>query len=64
MKRNVIKDPKIALCRLCHGTGYLMKPEKNHELIPCHQCQGTGRVTVSGLISLDIRPYKPNIKEK
>ena len=57
MKRNVTKNPKIALCRVCHGTGQVQNDE--YESVACSQCGGSGRVTVSAKIELDIRPYKP-----
>lgn len=57
MKRNVTKSPKIALCRVCHGTGQVKNDE--YEPCVCTQCGGSGRVTVSANIELDIRPYKP-----
>lgn len=50
------KEPKIALCRRCGGRGYV---QGDWEPIECPQCNGTGRVTVSGEMTLDIRPYKP-----
>lgn len=59
MKRNVTKSPKIALCRVCHGTG--LAPTNRPDFGPtvCPQCGGSGRVTVSANIELDVRPYKP-----
>ncbi|MEQ2900902.1 MULTISPECIES: molecular chaperone DnaJ [Phocaeicola] len=51
------KSPKIALCRVCHGTGQVKNDE--YEPCVCTQCGGSGRVTVSANIELDIRPYKP-----
>ena len=75
MKRNVTKSPKIALCRVCHGTGVVLKtvehpsrffvrkrPETTEDT--CPQCGGSGRVTVSANIELDIRPYKPKEQEE
>lgn len=74
MKKKVTKAPKVALCRECHGTGYVIaNPEKGKGLktilrsfdvpekgkpVVCTQCEGSGRVTVSAEIELDIRPYK------
>lgn len=52
MKKEVTKAPKVALCRVCHGTGYTSTGV-------CHQCEGSGRVTVSAKMEYDIRPYKP-----
>jgi len=48
------KEPKMALCRRCGGRGYLLETEA-----VCPQCGGSGRVTVSGDMTLDIRPYTP-----
>lgn len=59
MKRNVIKSPKIALCRVCHGTGHVLTNGPEGVPAACPQCCGSGRVTVSANIELDIRPYKP-----
>ena len=57
MIKEVTKPAKIAVRRECGGTGIkanlLGKPKQ------CPQCEGTGRVTVSGKMTLDIRPYKP-----
>ena len=61
MKRTVTKNPKIALCRECHGTGQITT--NDYSAFPTvgiwSQCGGSGRVTVSAKIELDIRPYKP-----
>lgn len=59
MKRNLTKSPKIALCRVCHGTGRVPSSSPDLEPAICPQCCGSGRVTVSANIELDIRPYKP-----
>lgn len=59
MRRNVTKSPKIALCRVCHGTGHVPASIPGFEPAVCTQCGGSGRVTVSANIELDIRPYKP-----
>lgn len=75
MKRNVIKSPKIALCRACHGTGIVQETvehparifgRKKTETVEttCPQCGGSGRVTVSANIELDIQPYNPNIQKE
>lgn len=74
MKRNVTKSPKIALCRACHGTGIVLETVEQPYRLPvwkrpetieatCPQCGGSGRVTVSAEIELDIRPYKPKEQE-
>lgn len=57
MKKEVTKSPKVALCRECHGTG-LMRTVYGATVIPCLQCEGSGRVMVSCTMTLDIRPYK------
>lgn len=59
MKRRVTKKPKIALCRVCHGTGHIPTDSPNADPCICTQCEGSGRVTVSANMELDIRPYKP-----
>lgn len=58
MKRYVTKPPRIALCRVCGGTGMVAGDEPG-ETHTCIQCEGSGRVTVSSEMTLDIRPYKP-----
>ncbi|EJX07529.1 hypothetical protein EVA_04360 [gut metagenome] len=73
MIQEVVKSPKIALCRACHGTGKVKKSvetpsrffrSKKTETVEevCKQCEGSGRVTVSAKMTLDIRPYKPNVE--
>ncbi len=62
MKREVTHPPKVALCRICHGTGRVPGDEKGETYV-CSQCEGSGRVTVSCEMTLDIRPYKPNHKK-
>lgn len=67
MKKEVTKAPKVALCRMCHGTGRTFKAlkpfdptkEQNCDPCVCPQCEGSGRVTVSAKMEYDIRPYKP-----
>lgn len=55
MKKIIKKSPKVTLCRECGGTGYI---DGDHP-VRCPQCEGTGRVTVSGTMELDIRAFKP-----
>lgn len=57
MKKTVRKSPKVTLCRECGGTGYISSG--GGLPVVCHQCEGSGRVTVSGVMALDIRAYKP-----
>lgn len=70
MIQEVEKAPKVALCRVCHGTGKVEKTVKTPSRFfgsrktetveeVCKQCEGSGRVTVSAKMTLDIRPYKP-----
>lgn len=69
MKRKVTKGAKIALCQSCHGTGLAEVPAdvrfrffgRKGKTSPgvCPQCGGSGRVTVSAEMELDIRPYQP-----
>lgn len=54
MIQQVEKSPKVALCRNCYGTGFVV----SGILRKCPQCEGSGRVTVSAKITYDIRPYK------
>lgn len=58
MKREITREPKIALCRVCRGTGRVSGDEPGESHV-CPQCEGSGRVTVSCEMTLDIRPYKP-----
>ena len=46
MIQEVEKQPKVALCRKCRGTGIERDPHTGEEWV-CDQCGGTGRVTVS-----------------
>ena len=55
MKKTMRKTPKVTLCRECGGTGHI---DGDHPVV-CPQCEGSGRVTVSGTMELDIRAYKP-----
>lgn len=62
MKQEVKKQPKVALCRQCHGTGEIRTGRFFQKAGVCPQCEGSGRVTVSAEMQLDIRPYKPKVK--
>ena len=65
MKKEVKKKPKVALCRLCHGTGKVVVAGLSGSKVDvCPQCEGSGRVTVSCETTLDIRPYKPETRQK
>ncbi|WP_315349130.1 YuiA family protein [Prevotella melaninogenica] len=61
MRKNVVKPPKIALCRECNGTGFRkISVGGTSTQIQCPQCEGSGRVLVKCKMDLDIRPYKKN----
>ena len=45
MKQEVKKDPKVALCRKCHGTGKIVSGRFIRKTETCPQCEGSGRVT-------------------
>lgn len=55
MRKTIRKEPKITLCRECGGKGVI----DGDAPVACPQCEGSGRVTVSGVLNLDIRAYKP-----
>lgn len=59
MIQEVEKQPKVALCRKCRGTGKL-RDQETQEVRVCDQCEGSGRVTVSAKMIFDIRPYRTN----
>ncbi len=58
MIREIKRPPKVALCQACRGRGWVEGDEPG-ERVRCLQCEGSGRVTVSCELTLDIRPYKP-----
>lgn len=62
MKFELEKKPKVALCRACHGTGKANGSGSSSGDGACKQCDGSGRVTVSARMTLDIRPYRPNVE--
>ena len=65
---------KVRPCAvLAYGTGKVKKVVNNPSRIfgkkrsetveeVCRQCEGSGRVTVSAKMTLDIRPYKPKVE--
>lgn len=57
MKKTVKKGDKIALCRMCKGSGYVLDMAPGGLMERCPQCQGSGRVIVNAVIMVDIRPY-------
>lgn len=71
MKREITRPPKVALCRVCKGIGQIDEPPKaghgpqrEPSRITCPQCEGSGRVTVSCEMTLDIRAYKPRTTKR
>lgn len=62
MIQEIKKAPKVALCRMCHGTGKVKMGKIFQKSVVCPQCEGSGRVTVSCMMSLDIRPYHANVE--
>lgn len=64
MIQEVEKGVKVALCRHCHGTGKVVTGKLFKKTLEvCPQCEGSGRVTVSCKMTLDIRPYIPKAVE-
>lgn len=57
MIKYVTKPEKIALCRVCHGTGKVSKSGITQE---CPNCDGSGRVLVACEMNIHVRPYKEN----
>jgi len=51
MMKHVIKGPKIAICRMCHGTGTVNGKK-------CTQCEGSGRVIVMTEMNVDVTPWR------
>lgn len=65
MKRKISRPPKVALCRECKGTGQVYTDYSTFNVPKCcPQCEGSGRVTVSCEMELDIRPYRPKMKRE
>lgn len=62
MKKAITRPPKVALCQMCKGTGIVATEAPQRYPEPCPQCEGSGRVTVSCEMTLDIRPYRPKPK--
>lgn len=56
------KHPKICLCRQCGGAGFttrLDEREENEVTELCPNCEGSGRVVVSGVTEATIQPFVP-----
>lgn len=60
MIKEVEKPEKVALCRVCHGTGKVKIPGTSCSAI-CQQCEGSGRVYVSCTMTLEIRAFKNKV---
>lgn len=52
------RPPKVAICKVCRGRGLVAGDDPGEEVV-CTQCEGSGRVTVSCRMTLDVRAYKP-----
>ncbi len=59
MEKEIKRPPRVAVCKECHGTGIQQTESLQRHPARCPQCEGSGRVTVSSVTTLDIRPYKP-----
>lgn len=57
MKKEITRGVRVAVCRECGGSG--AESDSEGKKTRCRQCQGSGRVTVSSVTMLDIRPYHP-----
>ncbi len=56
------KHPKITICRRCAGTGvyqHLDADEREEVSEVCPDCQGSGRLVVSGVSEFTVQPYVP-----
>lgn len=58
MIKHLKKAPKVSLCRECGGTGSLI--DSCGISAVCPQCEGYGRVVISGSMTINIEAYKPN----
>ena len=61
MIQEVDKSHNVALSRDYPSRIFGKKRSETVEEV-CRQCEGSGRVTVSAKMTLDIRPYKPKVK--
>ena len=65
MEQTTYYHEKICLCKKCKGTGietfYAKSDLLNRHPLQrkCPQCNGTGRVVVSGTRVLNVVPYEP-----
>ena len=57
MTHHVTKKPRIAICKMCGGTGMMV--DYTHDVsMTCPQCKGSGRVVVSCRMEVDVKPYQ------
>nr|DAG08262.1 MAG TPA: TRYPTOPHAN RNA-BINDING ATTENUATOR PROTEIN-INHIBITORY PROTEIN REGULATION, ANTI-TRAP [Caudoviricetes sp.] len=56
MKKEITRGVRVTVCKECGGSGAETDDGQKRR---CRQCQGSGRVTVSSVTVLDIRPYHP-----
>lgn len=59
MNKEIRRPPRVAVCKECHGTGIQQTEAPQRHPARCPQCEGSGRVTVSSVTTLDIQPYRP-----
>lgn len=57
MKKEITRGVRVTVCKECGGSG--VRTDDGGQERRCRQCQGSGRVTVSSVTVLDIRPYHP-----
>lgn len=57
MQKVVKKPEKVALCQECGGTGSVETGRVLKRKETCPLCEGSGRVLVSGVTTLEIRAY-------
>lgn len=58
MIKHIKKNPKVSLCRECSGTGSII--DNSGIAAVCPQCEGHGRVVISGSMTINIEAYKPD----
>lgn len=57
MKKEITRGVRVTVCKECGDSG--VETDDDGQKRRCRQCQGSGRVTVSSVTVLDIRPYHP-----
>lgn len=56
------KHPKITLCYKCAGSGiysHMDENDRNEVSETCPDCNGSGRLVVSGVVEVTLQPYVP-----